>query len=330
MYENAVVNSITIEGLKMQWKKTFNLLVLPFSFLVFLPKQIYAHNPEVRSDGDGNILEHYSLFELLNPLLLLALVIVYIFYLRTMNSMFKERIIRKKFFFLMGLLTIYISLAGPIAIFSNNLILSAHMLQQSFMYIVMPPLILLGMPKEFFNFLDKRIFKLRFLRILKSPILNLLLFNMLWSFYHIPQIYEYFLVHVIQLELLHLILNTAAFLMWIQVLAPEDQINEMTYLKKIGYMFANGVLITPACALIIFSGNVIYPSILQAPQVFASLPPLYDQQLGGVIMKVVQEIAYGAVIGYIFFKWAKLERGIDPLIEESSNKIVIEEIGESK
>lgn len=310
----------------MEIKNHFKIIGLTLLFLASLPLQAYAHNPEERANGDGNLFQQYTWFEILNPLLLFSLVIVYIAYLRTMNKFSNkhvgERNLKKKVSFLLGLLTIYISLAGPIAILSNNLILSAHMLQQSFMYIVMPPLILLGMPREFFQFLDERLFKPRFLRILKSPLLSLLLFNALWSFYHIPPIYEFFLEQFILLEILHIVLNTSAFLMWIQVLAPEDQINEMSSIKKIGYMFANGMLITPACALIIFASSVIYPSINEAPQVFATLTPLGDQQLGGIIMKVVQEISYGAAIGYIFFKWARLERAKDAQIDDLPNSIV--------
>ena len=36
-----------------------------------------------------------------------------------------------------------------------------------------------------------------------------------------------------------------------------------------------------------------------------------DQQTGGIIMKIVQEIVYGTIIGYVFFKWARREREKD-------------------
>jgi putative membrane protein len=48
-----------------------------------------------------------------------------------------------------------------------------------------------------------------------------------------------------------------------------------------------------------------------------------DQQVGGVIMKIIQEIVYGSVIGYNFFKWAKREQNgnkIDPI---SSNPLLL-------
>jgi putative membrane protein len=36
---------------------------------------------------------------------------------------------------------------------------------------------------------------------------------------------------------------------------------------------------------------------------------LHDQQLGGVLMKVIQEIVYGVVLFHVFFEWYKKEQG---------------------
>ncbi|MFZ3580141.1 cytochrome c oxidase assembly protein [Virgibacillus sp. DJP39] len=304
----------------MNIKNQLKILGLALFFFSLLPLQTFAHNPESRITEDGGVFQQYTWFEILNPLLFFSLVVVYIVYLRVMrkvsNSYTGERDLRKKISFLFGLLTIYISLAGPISILSNNLIFSAHMLQQALMYIVMPPLILVGMPHVFYQFFDKILVKSKILRIFKSPLIGLLLFNVLWSLYHIPTIYEYVWQQFILLEVSHLVINTSAFLMWIHVLAPVGQINKMSYLTKIGYMFANGILITPACALIIFAPDVVYPSVNEAPQLFSFSTPQNDQQLGGIIMKLVQEISYGAAITYIFSKWARLERKKNAQIDE--------------
>lgn len=309
----------------MNGKNQFRVLGLALLIFSFFPLQAFAHNPEARATGEGSIWQQYTWFEIINPLLLLFLVLIYIIYLWAMrkisNKFSGKRFLMKKLSFLLGLITIYISLAGPVSILSNNLIFSAHMLQQGLMYLTMPFFILLGMPRNFYQFLDDRLFKNRILRIFKLPLINLLTFNMLWSLYHIPMIYEYIWKHFLLLEGVHLVLNTFAFLMWIQVLTPVDQINEMSYLKKIGYMFLNGMLITPACALIIFAPDVVYPSIYETPQVFDWLTPKGDQQLGGIIMKLVQEITYGAAIGYVFLKWSKAEGSKDKIDELPKNAI---------
>lgn len=288
-----------------------NVSFLSLLFLL-LPVKVLAHDPNAKADGEGALFHHYTWWELWNPLLVLTLVAIFAIYVRVMKRMPSNMdtgiSLKKKLAFLSGLIAAYAALAGPLAILANNLVLSAHMLQQSLMYVVMPPLVLLGMPIEFYRFLNDRVFNVSFLRILKSPWLHLLLFNLLWSFYHLPFIYEYILEHILLLEVVHVVINTSAFLMWIHVLAPEGLINRMSYVMKMGYMFANGMLITPACALIIFSATILYSSVLEAPQLFLVPTPLDDQQLGGVIMKVVQEFSYSLVIGSIFVKWVKTEK----------------------
>jgi putative membrane protein len=41
---------------------------------------------------------------------------------------------------------------------------------------------------------------------------------------------------------------------------------------------------------------------------FFSIPLLYDQQLGGVLMKIIQEIVYGTVLFFVFMDWYRKER----------------------
>ncbi|WP_188456538.1 cytochrome c oxidase assembly protein [Virgibacillus oceani] len=305
----------------MHVKNQFKIIGLALLLYSFSPLKAFAHNPNAaRATGDGKVLEHYTWVEILNPLLILGLVAVFVIYLWAMRKVSIKHEVRhklgKKIAFLLGLLTTYLSLAGPVSIYANNLVFSAHMLQQAMMYIAMPMLILLGMPRVFYEFLDKRLLKIKIMRIFKSPLISALLFNLLWSLYHIPVIYEYIWQQLFLLETSHLVINSAAFMMWIHVLAPQGLVNNMSYLMKIGYMFLDGVLITPACALIIFANDVLYSSIYQAPLMFSFSTPQDDQQLGGILMKIIQEIFYGAAIAYTFFKWAREERAKDVQVDE--------------
>ena len=40
---------------------------------------------------------------------------------------------------------------------------------------------------------------------------------------------------------------------------------------------------------------------LSGPEMFNTLPPLEDQQLGAVLMKIIQEAVYGTYLAVIFF-----------------------------
>jgi len=47
---------------------------------------------------------------------------------------------------------------------------------------------------------------------------------------------------------------------------------------------------------------------ISGPELFTNMPTLYDQQLGGILMKVIQELVYVVVIGRIFLSWSQYER----------------------
>ncbi len=162
-----------------------------------------------------------------------------------------------------------------------------------------------------------------FLRVVSHPIPAVLLFNALFSFYHMPVILDMTMNNLAAHNLIHLLLLVTALWMWLPVIAPIPEIHRLSELQKLAYIFANGVLITPACALIIFSESALYetyvngPSMLCAPffsapidkSMFAvPLPPLEDQRLGGIIMKLLQELTYGSVLAYVFAAWYRREK----------------------
>ena len=92
--------------------------------------------------------------------------------------------------------------------------------------------------------------------------------------------------------------------------------------------------LSPACALIIFAGTPMYAiyndptvwadamgycvsnpaallDLVGGPAAFNMMDPLEDQQAGGIIMKLVQEVMYGAILAYVFFQWFRREHSSD-------------------
>ena len=230
--------------------------------------------------------------------------------------------LRQKISFSLGLMLFYFGMGSPLNV-AGHFLFSAHMLQQSLLYLIMPLLLLYGMPRWLLRPLIARNWSRRLLSVITHPIPAVLLFNSLFSFYHMPVVLDLAMNNLAIHNMIHLVLLVAALIMWTPVLAPFPEINRLTDLQKLAYLFANGVLLTPACALIIFSETAMYetyvngPSLLCAPffsapidkSMFAvPLPPHEDQRLGGIIMKLLQEMTYGAVLAYIFTAWYKKEK----------------------
>ena len=159
--------------------------------------------------------------------------------------------------FMISLFLLYTIKGSPLDIMAH-LMFYVHMIQMSVLVLIIPPLFIISIPAwAWKNLLEIKAVRFPFLFFTK-PLIALLLFNGLFSFYHIPLIFD----HVMQNRWLHagysLLLFIFAIFMWWPLLneLPETQI--LSGLKKVGYIFADGMLLTPACALIIFANSPMY------------------------------------------------------------------------
>ncbi|MGM0878186.1 MAG: cytochrome c oxidase assembly protein [Bacillota bacterium] len=284
-------------------------------FSIFnLTKSVLAHNGVDEQSSTTDIFDQWN-FILAGALVVTLAVFIYLFK--------KEReFLKKFFFFFFALVVFYLAMGSPLHLLGDHYLFSAHMLEQSLIYTALPPLLLLGFPNRFIEPIIHFGLKYKILSFLKYPLIPLLLFNVLFSFYYIPIIFNEVISNNILHNLTHIILTITALFMWVPLIPMVKELDRLTDVQKIGYIFAAGILLTPACALIIFSDQAFYPVYSGAPQLFGILPPLDDQRTGGIIMKVVQEIVYGTMIGYIFFKWARKERLKDVIPVKSVTEVV--------
>ncbi|MFC5649379.1 cytochrome c oxidase assembly factor CtaG [Paenibacillus solisilvae] len=235
----------------------------------------------------------------------------------------------QKSLFVSGVVLYYFVQGGPLELL-GHLMFTFHMANMSISYLIVPPMILLGIPQ----FMWRMMFSGNAWKKLSwamHPILTLVLFNMLFSIYHVPGVHDYVMTHFVIHRIYYLVLLITSFMMWWQIACPVPEWNRLTDLRKMAYIFANGMLLTPACALIIFSSTSMYatyndpqvwaqamgycvsgdPSVMLAkftgPSFFNLMEPAEDQQLGGIVMKLVQEVMYGAILAYVFYNWYKKE-----------------------
>lgn len=292
----------------------------------------------------GQLFSNFSLRTLFTPelIVILALIaLVYFMLIGRWSHRFEGSApveARRKISFLIGLFFLYLGWGSPLYT-AGHLMFSFHMLQMVFAYLAAAPLLILGLPRWFFEAVIARYRENRFLqrlaKILFNPLVGLLFFNGLFSFYHIPAVFDYLMPRLILHDLYQVSMLIAAFLMWWQMLAPLPQTTKLSHLRRIGFVFASGFLILPACALIIFASTAVYNvytdpmiwaqtmtycfpagmdipyGLFTGPESFSPLTPRLDQQLAGVLMKVLQEVSYGATIGVAFRQWVRREKQSD-------------------
>jgi putative membrane protein len=290
----------------------------------------------------GRLLMPLSIFgfrALWSPWFLLSLVaVVLLYFLITVmwrhrfegsTPLTKNQII----FFLSGMTLLYIVKGSPVDLL-GHILFSVHMAQMVVLLLLVAPFLIIGIP----NWVWKKAFEIKIIdgtfRLFTKSVISLMTFTIMFSAYHYPLILDF-----VKLSLpLHALFTTtiflsAIFLWWPLVNTLEGQ-PRLHGLKKIGYIILSAILVTPACALIIFVDVPVYETYnsgeawLQAmalcvpagtlsglaglgisgPEMFTNMSSLSDQQLGGILMKVGQELIYIVVIGKIFFAWASDER----------------------
>ncbi|MGP4080374.1 cytochrome c oxidase assembly protein [Pseudalkalibacillus sp. R45] len=254
--------------------------------------------------------------------LLICIAVIGIYFYYTKNGPLKGTVTRgQKVWFTIAVIGFYIAKGTPLSAIGHHYSFSAHMLQMSLLYFIVPPLLLIGLPKVLYRKILGVGIIGRLFRFFTKPLIALILFNILISLYHLPIIFDTVMGNLLLHEVTHIILLTSSFMMWWPVIGPLPEQDTLSDLQKVGYIFADGVLLTPACALIIFADDLIYQTYMNAPQIFAFLQPLDDQQAGGVIMKIAQEIIYGGILLYILIRWVRKERTQD---KEEELKIINE------
>lgn len=282
-----------------------------------------------------------------SPYLFVFLLLVIAGYLYLIRKYQKDHVTETKqiVYFILSIAIIYIAQGSPIDLI-GHIIFSAHMTEMGLLYLVAPIFFVIGIPNWLWNKILKPKFINAFFTFFTKPLIALIIFNGVFSMYHYPLIFDFVKTDNVYHFLFTNVLFIMSIFMWFPVMNKLEDRQTLSDIQKIGYMFANGILLTPACALIIFSGQPFYatyndpelwskamelcvsPDILKTlnisgPEVLNFMTAREDQQVGGVIMKIIQEIVYGWVIGYNFFKWAKREQNgnkIDPI---SSNPLLL-------
>jgi putative membrane protein len=232
--------------------------------------------------------------------------------------------------FVIAMFLLYLIKGGPVDLM-GHLMFYAHMIQMAFLLFIIPPMLILAIPEWVWSRVWSKPVVKNILSFFTRPIMALLLFNMMFSFYHIPLVFDVIKVNMWLHEIYTVILFMLSLFMWWPLVNKLDENRSIIGLKKVAYIFVGGALILPACALIIFNDTPMYatysnpeawatalalcvPSTvlatldLSGPEMFSSMSLLHDQQLGGVLMKVIQEIVYGIVLASVFTEWYRKDQ----------------------
>ena len=204
--------------------------------------------------------------------------------------------------FVAGVVAIYVVSSWPIHEISETRLASVHMFQHLVYSMVVPPLLIWGMPSWLLRMplRNKSIFSVA--RFVTYPLVAFAAFNAIQLILHFPSMVNLALdVHAFHL-LVHVLIVGSALLMWWPVLSPLDELPRLSYPLQMAYLFVQSLVPTVLAAFLTFSTGVFYQAYADAPRMWG-LSPVEDQQFAAFVMKVLGSIILWSFIAYAFFRW---------------------------
>jgi putative membrane protein len=207
-----------------------------------------------------------------------------------------------------GILTLLLTLNSPLHHLSDEYLFSAHMAQHLLLTLVVPPLLLLGIPDWMARPLLDRPWLARFGRTKAYLFLCFGIFNLLFTFVHFPVIYDTVFGAELVHRLTHVVLLITALVTWLPIASPLPSV--LPRLSQPGQMLYCFVQTLPGQlvgALLTLADQVLY-SKYALKTMELEVPPVADQQVGGLLMWVVGGTFWLLILTIVFFQWADREQ----------------------
>nr|WP_249316878.1 cytochrome c oxidase assembly protein [Bacillus sp. FJAT-50079] len=213
-----------------------------------------------------------------------------------------------KYFFVAACL-FYIVKGSPLTVIADQYLFSAHIFELAIVFFAILPLLILSMPTELLRkyFWDYRLRNI--IKIFAHPWIAAIIFNGALTIYLVPTFFNQIQQSVILSFISQVVLVLTAIIMWWTIIVPVPGVTRFSYFARVAFVFLNAILLLPIGFFLLLTMNQAYYPVYEAAayQIFPSLSAIYDQQLGGGILKSIQLLSYGTALFYLISRWAKEE-----------------------
>jgi putative membrane protein len=215
---------------------------------------------------------------------------------------------RQARFFSAGMLVLWIGADWPIHDLAERYLYSVHMFQHLLFTLVAPPLLLAGIPAWMMRSVLRPKLIRDLWRFLTRPVVALIVFNGILLFTHWPALVDRAVGNELMHFSLHLLLVSAAVVMWWPVMSPLPEMPALTPPGQMMYLFLQSLAPTIPASFLTFGHTLIYPVYGTFPRIWG-ISALTDQLLAGLEMKILGGFVLWGFITVIFFRWhAREER----------------------
>jgi cytochrome c oxidase assembly factor CtaG len=217
------------------------------------------------------------------------------------------RNLKRTICFLTGILLLLLNLVSPLDALADEYLLSAHTVQHFFLCLLIPPLLLLGIPDEF----AKAVLRMRVAWPLRSAPFTWVMGVGVMLLWQVPILFDAALsnepLHILQ----HVSLLAGGTLYWWPILSPAETAR-LPILSSISYLFTACLACSFLGAALTFGPSGIYSAygppedslhILSTLREQWGLDSATDQKLAGLIMWVPGCFVYLSAILAMLGRW---------------------------
>lgn len=218
---------------------------------------------------------------------------------------------RRNWAFGLALGSIWVAVDWPLGPLGAGYLLSAHTISFILLGMIAPALLLLSLPLAGWQPRAGGGWT-AVLRFLAAPLPALVVFNGTLMVTHLPDYVDSWMRSQLGSFGTDVSWLLAGMVLWWPVMAPRPAIGRLSAPAQMGYLFVASILPTIPSMLLVFASFPVYALYELSPRIFTILSANNDQQLAGLLMKVVGDIPLWIGFGVVFFRWQRDEAGTTP------------------
>ena len=215
----------------------------------------------------------------------------------------------------LGVALLWFASDWPMHDIAEEYLFSVHMTQHMLLTFVIPPVFLLATPEWLARLVLGHGGAKRAFYRLARPVPAAIAFNALQLLTHWPGVVNTSVDNALVHYVVHAALVATAFLLWIPVCGPLPELR-ISYPAQMLYLFVTSIVPTVPAAWLTFAEGSVY-SAYDIPERLGDISVTTDQQVAGLIMKLVGGGFLWLIITIRFFQWASKFSDTDRAVDQA-------------
>ncbi len=244
----------------------------------------------------------------------IALVFVYEFGIRRLAGRYAPAGVApvttwQRVMFYAGIVFLIVGSTWPMHDIGEQRLFMFHMVEHLFLTLVVPPLLLAGMPSWLIHAYVEPVIPI--LKVITRPLFTLVFFNAWLAFIHVPEVLDLMLRNDLFHFFAHAVLFSSAILMWWPVMDPIPETKSLAPFGKMGYLFLQSLVPTIPASFMTLGETPLYEIYTTFPRLWG-IDVMTDQIVAGLIMKIGGGLILWTAIAWVFFTWYEREQKLEP------------------